>query len=109
MTQLETVYGLIDPRDFHTFYVGRSVHPAIRLRQHCRAKTPVGDYIRAMQSAGYEPLLEILATDLLPAHSPLYERVMIHKKAKAGGIFLNRLGKANYEHYLALFEQIYPY
>jgi len=89
---LQTIYGIADPRDFHTFYVGRSIHPKKRLYQHSKAQTPVGVYIRELQAYGYDPMLAIFETDLHSLVAQRQEYMWIRRKAAEGGIFFNYQG-----------------
>jgi predicted GIY-YIG superfamily endonuclease len=59
-----TIYALIDPRTMVTFYVGCTVHPAERLRQHKQIKEDAAKAVNAriaeMQAQGFQPSMVTL-------------------------------------------------
>ena len=61
------IYGLLDPRDSTLRYIGKThKRREIRLREHLEAAeqgrtTPVYRWIRALQSAGFQPMIFVLA------------------------------------------------
>ena len=58
------IYGLKDPRDGELYYIGKSNHPAFRLRQHLEDNTNAGKigWLRDLQSSNLKPELVILET-----------------------------------------------
>lgn len=62
------IYALIDPRTFKPFYVGLSVDPKQRLRNHIRSiyhnrkQTASGKYIKKLADDGLIPQMMIIET-----------------------------------------------
>jgi hypothetical protein len=60
------IYALSDPRDGHVRYVGQTVNPTIRHRQHVRCTSlPTNEaftaWLHDLASTGIEPQMSILA------------------------------------------------
>lgn len=72
-----SVYGLVDPRGSRLFYVGLSVDPWRRLREHCTAPTPIGERIREMQGFGFDPSIIVFSEFKTRAEAQFLERLLI--------------------------------
>lgn len=57
------VYCLIDPRSGQARYIGQSVRPQQRLREHCspgRRRSPCATWVRDVRAAGQVPVMLVL-------------------------------------------------
>lgn len=60
------IYRLIDPETGDTHYIGKSVSPHQRLRQHLKeTDSPKSYWVQSLREKGLEPILEII--DVCPA------------------------------------------
>ncbi len=96
MPPTHSVYLLIDPRTNQPFYVGLTLNPEMRLKQHCVNKrkrgknakplTSTAQYIRDMKNRGCNPYLiiveQVTTFDLNIAHS--LEFAWIHRMLSLG-------------------------
>lgn len=54
------LYALCEPDSGHVRYIGIAVDPKARLRQHAKADSAVGEWIRNLQAAGTFPVMVLL-------------------------------------------------
>ena len=60
--KLSYIYAIHCPLSHHIVYVGRSIHPGLRLYQHSRDRySLIGWWFKAMKSLGFKPYMSILA------------------------------------------------
>lgn len=102
MPRRHTVYRLVDPRPGRgkglpegrdIYYVGETVDPKARQRQHGEKKKPVTPAEARNQeilAEGYRPVLEALETFDTPLEALLYEIYYIIAYGKQGYTILNR-------------------
>jgi hypothetical protein len=63
-TQTAWVYALIDPRDNQVKYIGKSINPKARLREHIlkcnKERTKKGNWVKKLLSLSLEPQMKLL-------------------------------------------------
>lgn len=78
------IYALLDPRNEETSYVGQTIDPDERLKDHCsNKKYYCGRWIQLLKSAGLRPVMEIL--DVVPdTEADFWEREYIQNFRERG-------------------------
>jgi hypothetical protein len=89
-TQTAWVYALIDPRDNQVKYIGKSINPKARLREHiykCKFEhTEKGNWVKKLLSLSLEPQMKLLK-EAQHTEIPYWEEYYI-KHYKSFGINL---------------------
>jgi hypothetical protein len=93
MNDIVHIYGLLDPRDQQLRYVGKTLHPSRRLREHLRQldDTPRGAWLLELTTSGFKPKL-IVFSEVSKADASEEEKETIRRYALLGCPLLNTHG-----------------
>lgn len=54
------IYALVDPMTRQIRYIGQTVNPESRYRQHAKSNTPVGEWFEELRILGAEPVMWLM-------------------------------------------------
>jgi predicted DNA-binding protein (UPF0251 family) len=93
MNDVVHIYGLLDPRDQQLRYVGKTIHPSKRLREHLNQldNTPKGEWLLELTKSGFKPKL-IVFSEVSKADASKAEKEAIRRYALLGCPLLNTHG-----------------
>ena len=87
------IYTLSDPRTGVIRYVGCSIHPTIRARQHRYTNTPVRAWIDELRAEGLAPLVNVVSEHRNWFVGTKQESALIAKLWPTGNLLNRPLGR----------------